>query len=54
MAELDVDEINDILVKIGVPGRYQLIALASTFILSTFTQAHTLILPFTQADVNFR
>ena len=48
------DEINSILSDIGHPGKYQLFVFFWTFVLNTIIQTQTLIIPFTQADMNFR
>lgn len=46
--------INDILLKIGVPGRYQLFVFAYTFVVGVFVSFQTVAVPFTQSRMDFR
>ena len=46
--------INDILLEIGVPGRYQMHVFFWTFVVGLVTAFQTVAVPFTQGDMNYR
>ena len=46
--------INDILLEVGVPGRYQLNTFFWAFLIGIASAFQTVAVPFTQGDVNFR
>ena len=46
--------INEILVEIGVPGRYQLHNFFWTFLIGIISAFQTVAVTFTQGDMNYR
>lgn len=54
MAESKSKGINDILAKIGVPGKYQIFTFMCTFVIGIVSAFQTVGLAFIQADLNFR
>ena len=47
-------DINDVLLVVGIPGRYQLNTFFWAFIIGIVTAFHTYAIPFIQSEVNFR
>lgn len=53
-AEDEEGNINDILLEIGVPGRYQLQVFFFTFLVGVVTAFQTVAVPFTQGRAGYR